>query len=176
MSKFIYLTVFLCVLSSKSFAEDPVASPATSGDWQIVCTQSAAKEAPADASEAQGCRMAQSLVSASSGEPVSILRVFAGKRPSLLLRTPLNVFLKTGVLLQIDKGKRFAFAFEFCDKSGCYAGVPLSKALLSGFKRGNKARVSLRTTHGKELALTYSLKGFTKIYRLLQAQRADQKN
>lgn len=131
-------------------------------DWRVICG-STTQTTP----DNKSCRMSQSLLDPKGGKPLLIVRVFTGKQPSLLIQTPLQVFLKAGVVVQVDRGKRYAFAYEFCTAEGCYAGIPLPKSLLNSFKRGNTAVFHVKDTAGQQASFNVSLKGFTSTYQEL---------
>ncbi len=115
--------------------------------------------------------MSQTLVDQEQARSLLVARVFAGKQPSLLIQTPLQVFVKAGVVVQVDKGKRYAFAYEFCNTEGCFAGIPLPASLLNSFKRGKTAVFRIQDTQGNQAGFDISLKGFTKTYKeLMQKQ------
>lgn len=111
--------------------------------------------------------MSQSLVAAQSNTPVLVARVFVKPEPLLLLNLPLNVFLKPGLTMQIDNGRKTTYAFEICNEQGCHLGIPLDADLVTALKRGNFARYTFRDGAGSEITVPMDLRGFTKSWEAL---------
>ncbi len=128
--------------------------------WQVICDfQNQVSEDPVNR-----CRMAQSLVTSETQEPVLLARVFSAPDPIVLLTVPLNVFLKPGITMQIDSGKKSVFGFEICNETGCHMGIPLSSDLLSAMKGGLIARLTYLDANGVEITLPIDLRGFSKAW------------
>ncbi|WP_152986544.1 invasion associated locus B family protein [Pseudovibrio sp. POLY-S9] len=154
------------LLCTSATAKEVTTEPAgPQSDWQILC-----EAVTETAGNGQNCRMSQTLMDGEQKRSLLVARVFAGKQPSLLVQAPLQVFLKAGVVVQVDKGKSYAFAYEFCNLDGCYAGIPLPKSLLNSFKRGKTAIFSIRDIQGNQASFDISLKGFTKTFKELRSK------
>jgi invasion protein IalB len=123
-------------------------APVAAGDWDRIC-------------DAEGCRIAQSLLAAGGTVPVMTVRVWRTPRPLLLISVPLGIFLKPGLSLQIDATRAEMHVFEICDENGCHAGVPLDDALLAGLRRGRNAVIGFEDSQRRPVRLPLSLTGFT---------------
>ena len=128
-------------------ANDP-ADPSKFGDWQVVCDDG-------------GCRLAQSIVTAETGAALLLVRIFAGDPPTAILTAPLGVFLKTGLIVKVDRNRARAYAFEICDDLGCHAGVTLDADLVREFQRGLTAEITFFDGNQNKVSLPVSLVGFT---------------
>lgn len=126
--------------------------------WEVLCTF----EAQVSDNPTEQCRMAQSLITSETQQPVLLARVFSEPEPIVLLTVPLNVFLKPGITMQIDSGKRNVFGFEICNEEGCHTGIPLSTDLLNALKAGLIARLTYLDANGVEITLPIDLRGFSK--------------
>lgn len=125
--------------------------------WTVICAfENQVAEEPAER-----CRMAQSLVTNDTGLPVLVLRVYSDPDPLVLATVPLNVFLKPGLAMQVDNGRREVLAFEICNEQGCHVGLPLTQDLLDRLKRGLFARFTYADGTGQEITLPVDLRGFT---------------
>lgn len=156
---FRFLTAIFLVLCGTSVpAQDQVSIP-----WTVICEfENKIAENPSDK-----CRMAQSIVTAQSNDPVLIARVFQDPAPILLASVPLNVFLKPGLTLSIDNGRSETYAFEICNAEGCHTGIPLDNDNIAALKRGLYARFTFLDANGLEITLPVDLSGFTKSWNEL---------
>ena len=132
--------------------------------WNVICEfENQVSQDPANR-----CRMAQSLVTSDTATPVIVLRVYSTPDPIVLVTVPLNVFLKPGLTLQIDKGRTESYGFEICNEEGCHTGIPLTTDMLASLKRGLFARFTYRDAGGLEITLPIDLRGFTKSWEELE--------
>ncbi|MBF0193997.1 MAG: invasion associated locus B family protein [Magnetococcales bacterium] len=93
------------------------------------------------------CGLTQSIVSRSSRK--LILRAnlgFIGKKGELLLvlRTPLNLYLKAGVMVKVDSGPKRNMILHQCKKSGCVAMYNVSQSFRNELILGNKLLVKFK--------------------------------
>ena len=142
------LLLFLGLASGAgmALAED---TEQTFGDWKITCAESQ-------------CRMSQSLVREETGEALLIARIFVNNgTPTLIVTTPLGVFLKPRLIVQIDATRARAYGFEICDSDGCHVGINLDAELLRALQRGSVAKMTLQDGLQQDVTLGISLAGFT---------------
>lgn len=144
--------------------ENAQASP-----WKIVCGDETVAE-PGD--DAAGCRMAQTIVTNESTEPVLLVRVFPGDSPTVVASVPLGVLLKAGLTVTIDGGAPLRHRYEVCNAEGCHVGIPLDPSLLRRLQRGNEARFGLVDGSRQPIELPISLAGFTAGWKALN-ERAE---
>lgn len=134
----------------------------TVGAWDVAC--------PA---EAVNCAMAQ-IGNDASGTPVleMVVRKLAeplevGERTAIAVLdviTPLGVVLTEGLSVTIDDGRTESAPFQICTEQGCLVREPIDEELVTRFKRGNNAVVSVIAANQGEVSATLSLSGFTKAY------------
>lgn len=88
----------------------------------------------------------------------------------IILRTPHDVHLPTGIELVIDGRAVGRLAFQTCDAHGCIAPAALSGELSQAFQRGVSLKASLTDRHGERSSSTISLMGLTAAIRALESQ------
>ncbi len=138
--------------------------------WAVVC---------ADAKNAETCRMEQTLFvdQAEEGQPkklgkvLSITVLYVGKmarRPLLVMKLPLGVDLRPGMVLRVDKNEEIKAPYLRCTNAGCEVQVALTAALVAQLKWGLKLRVGIRPFgSSKTVVIDASLKGFGRAYKRL---------
>ena len=129
--------------------------------WKVVCGDETLED------DEGGCRMAQTIVTNESTEPVLLVRVFPGDRPTVVATVPLGVLLKAGITLAIDGGAPLRHRYEVCNAEGCHVGIPLEPSLLRRLQRGNEARFGLVDGAQQPIELPISLTGFTAGWKTL---------
>ena len=130
------------------------AQSGAAGDWDRLC-------------DAEGCRIAQSLVAAEGTAPLMTVRIWRTPEPTMLISVPLGIFLKPGLSLRVDSGRAEVHAFEVCDENGCHAGLRLDDALLTALRRGRVAVVGFEDSLRRPVQLPVSLTGFTAAFAAL---------
>lgn len=134
----------------------------TVGAWEVACP-------PAGS----GCAMAQ-IGNDAAGTPVleMVIRKLdepleVGESTAIAVLdviTPLGVILTEGLNVTIDGGQQQSAPFQICTEQGCLVREPIDDELISRFKRGNSAVVSVIAANQGEVQATLSLSGFTKAY------------
>lgn len=124
-------------------------------DWTVRCLQSASPKK---------CEMTQLVSNPASG--TSVMRVIMGyspqaNNPAMVFVVPLGTRLAPGMQISIDGGKPIRIPFQVCLRKGCRAALPLKPSLLSSFKNGVTAQVSIIGPRGERIDLDVSLMGFT---------------
>lgn len=136
------------------------------GSWDVAC--------PPDG---KNCAMAQ-IGNDASGTPVleMVIRKLAeplevGDRTAIAVLdviTPLGVVLTEGLTVTIDGGRNESALFQICTEQGCLVREPIDNDLITRFKRGNSAVLSVIAANQGEVKATLSLSGFTKAYNGLK--------
>lgn len=132
------------------------------GAWDVAC--------PPDG---KNCAMAQ-IGNDASGTPVleMVIRKLeepleVGDRTAIAVLdviTPLGVVLTEGLTVTIDGGRDESALFQICTEQGCLVREPIDNDLITRFKRGNSAVLSVVAANQGEVKATLSLSGFTKAY------------
>ncbi|MFK7860578.1 MAG: invasion associated locus B family protein [Granulosicoccus sp.] len=145
---------------------NPGVTRETVGAWDVACPP-----------EGSNCAMAQ-IGNDASGTPVleMVIRKLeepleVGERTAIAVLdviTPLGVVLTEGLSVTIDTGKPESAPFQICTEQGCLVREPIDDALVSRFKRGNNAVISVIAANQGEVKATLSLSGFTKAYNGLK--------
>lgn len=158
LSLFVALTLPFSSVLAQTATSDNTTAPEVSVPWTVICElENQVADDPADR-----CRIAQSLVTAETAQPVLLVRVYADPDPLVLVTVPLDIFLKPGLAMQVDDGRIQKFGFEICNAEGCHTGIPLTTDILAAFKRGLIARFTYLDATGSEITLPVDLRGFTK--------------
>lgn len=138
--------------------------------WAVVC---------ADTNDVQTCRMEQTLFLDQTvdgeqkrlGRLLGLTVLYVGKearRPLLVMRLPLGVDLRPGMVLKIDGHEEIKAPYLRCTNAGCDVQVELTAELIAQLKGGLKLRVGFRPFgSSKTVAVDASLKGFTKAFNRL---------
>lgn len=142
--------------AAKEAAQDKPAPP----NWISAC------QGPAR-SEALECQMEQRAVLSGSGQLVGSVTVRVPaetRKPVLMIRGPLGLSLVGGVALDVDGAAAETLPLQTCDAGGCYAGAPLSDALLDAMVRGKTFNVTFQNLNKEPIKLPMSLAGFSAAY------------
>lgn len=167
LTRFILLIGFLGKFASIGHAQNAATTPLAASAWQVICRlENKIATAPADR-----CRMAQTIVTAETETPLLLARIYVDPEPLMLLSTPLNIFLKSGLTLSVDGSRSTSYAFEVCNEEGCHLGIPMDTNLVNAFKRGNIAEFTYADATGARIVLPMSLTGFTRGWGELEANR-----
>ncbi len=138
-------------------------------DWTLACP------ATSQETSTRGCLLTQSLT-LDDGRRLMAIQLSASLadrtvEPSytVVLSTPLNVYLPAGARLRIDASASLRIGYERCDGAGCYAGTPLSNNLDNEFEEGTELFVSIQDLNGREVTGKLSLLGYTAGMQALRA-------
>jgi len=146
---------------------EPDVTTSTYGDWLLRCHRQ---------EKVKNCEITQTLQLQLQGQaqPVAIIGVArdpaAAASFALIVQVPVNVFLKAGVSLSAGEPQPFILPFQTCVPAGCFARMQLEtikNALLFG---GNESRVTFKDAGQNEVALPFSLKGFSNALAALEQQ------
>ncbi len=137
-------------------------------DWQVVCQQ--------DDEHHNLCTMSQQGIDRKSGRQIYQVAVSfpdGSGQPRLDVLVPLGVSLPFGVRIEVDKGAGapFNMRYRYCVGSGCLAETNMNQKMLDAFRHGHKASIHVQDQNKKDLALPISLKGYTKAFSKLEANR-----
>ena len=136
------------------------------GAWNVACDAAG-----------KNCAMAQ-IGNDSNGTPVleMVIRKLeepleVGERTAIAVLdviTPLGVVLTEGLAVTIDNGQQESAPYQICTEQGCLVREPIDNDLVTRFKRGNKATISVVAANQGEVSASISLNGFTKAFGLLK--------
>ena len=107
--------------SPSQFAPAPATAQTKGPGWAVNC-KSEAKEKELE------CRMSQTVVLKQSGQILTNMtfRIPADtKKPEIIVQLPLGVFLAAGATVQVDENPPQRINYRACDRSGCFAILPL---------------------------------------------------
>jgi len=141
-------------------------------------TLSAAQDAPAppgwisacqgpSRADALECQMEQRAVLSGSGQLVGSVTVRVPsqtRKPVLMIRGPLGLSLAGGVGIDVDGAAAETLPLQTCDAGGCYAGAPISDALLDAMFKGKTLNVTFQNLNKEPIKLPMSLTGFSATY------------
>ena len=139
--------------------------------WAVVC---------ADANDARTCRMEQTLFVDKTvegqqerlGQLLSLTVLYVGeeaRRPLLVMKLPLGVDLRPGMVLRVDNHEEIKAPYLRCTNAGCEVQVELTAALVAQLKGGLKLQVGIRPFGSSQtVVIDASLEGFTRAFTGVQ--------
>lgn len=132
------------------------------GDWSMRCIKTEEGEDP--------CQMYQ-LLADGEGTPISEFTLFrlpgdGQAKAGATVVVPLETSLAAQLTMKIDENPARRYPFAFCNTVGCYARIGLTEADVNGFKRGNKATLTIVPVLApdQKVDVSLSLSGFTAGY------------
>lgn len=145
-------------LATSAMAQDTAAAPAAPPAWATSCASSARAAAP-------DCKMEQSVVVQETGQQIGkmVISVPGAARgvPQMVLLLPLGINIPVGLEVQVDDTDAVVFPLSACESVGCFARGPLSPVLLARMRAGNALNARFSNLSGDNLAITFSLAGFS---------------
>ena len=136
-------------------------------DWTLRC--GTPQNAPAGTP--RSCEMVQELSRQAGGQQQRVLAIFVARAEDsggqITMITPLGLALPAGVVLSVGDRVSVEIAYATCRPIGCISGSRLDGELLSAFIAGTAATVRVRTLDGQDVALDFSLNGFTAAWNRL---------
>jgi invasion protein IalB len=143
---------------------------ATHGDWDLRCVRAEDGSDP--------CQLYQLLKDA-EGNAVAEISLFglpAGQQAAAgaTIIAPLETLLTANLSMQVDGAKARVYPFTWCSQIGCVARVGFTAEELAGFKKGNKATITIVpvVAPDEKVVLNVSLKGFTAGFDAVSASNA----
>ena len=139
--------------------------------WAVIC---------ADADNAETCRMEQTQFVDQTvegqqkrlGQLLRITVLYVGeeaRRPLLVMKLPLGVDLRPGMVLRVDNHEEVKAPYLRCTNAGCEVQVALTAELVAQLKNGLKLQVGARPFgSSKLLIIEASLIGFTRAFNRLK--------
>ena len=139
--------------------------------WAVVC---------ADTNDARTCRTEQILFLDQIGEGeqqrlgqlLSLTVLYVGeeaRRPLLVMKLPLGVDLRPGMVLRVDNHEEIKAPYLRCTNAGCEVQVELTAALVAQLKGGLKLQVGIRPFGSSQtVVIDASLEGFTRAFTGVQ--------
>jgi len=144
---------------AESAPKQTTAQTRTTG-WVAQCSSKARGATP-------DCAVTERIVLAQTGQMVAgiTIRVPSDTRkPVLMLQAPLGLYLPPGMSLTIGKNKPVTVPLQTCDNNGCYAGQPVSDAVLKQFRSAESLSLKFQNVNRQDVTITVPLKGFSKAY------------
>lgn len=135
-----------------------------SGDWEMRCIK-------AEEGQEDPCQMYQ-LMDDGEGTPVAEFSLFrlpeGGKAVAgATVVVPLETSLQQQLRVTVDGGSVRRYPFAFCNPVGCYARIGLTAEDVAGYRRGNKATITIvpALAQDQKVELELSLTGFTAAFK-----------
>jgi invasion protein IalB len=139
---------------------------ATYGDWVVRCHEESTKPPK------KTCDMEQLTEVQGKGTPLSraiLVHPQHGQPVNLIVQLPVNVWLGSGIKLQIDKTQPdIPGQFTRCVPAGCFANIVLNEAALKAFRVASKpGEIIFKNAGGHDIAIPLSFKGFAQSFDAL---------
>lgn len=146
------MVLALCLPATAQQKEAAPPKPAQS--WTVNCASGANGEL--------ACALSQVMVVKDSGQRVLTVSVLKEQGGIIMrLSLPHGLDLPKGVDVWIDEAPRKNNPIVTADKSGSYAVIALTDAMIAELKQGTQLNVAVTAFAGKEIVLQLSLAGFT---------------
>ena len=166
------LGLWLCAALGSAFLAGPPAVAQEAGgaaasareNWVSRCVAQA-RQGPLE------CSIEQRLLMANTGQLVAAVTVRMptdGDGPVMMIQTPLGLYLPAGLTVDIDGASQQALELQTCDANGCYAGSPVSDALLTAMTRGQKLNLVFQGLNRQAVTVTADLNGFTAAFQRIR--------
>ncbi|PTE22393.1 invasion associated locus B family protein [Cereibacter changlensis JA139] len=143
---------------------------ATHGAWEQRCIRSEDGSDP--------CQLYQ-LLKDKDGNSVAEISLFAlpaGQQAAAgaTIIAPLETLLTAQLSLKVDSAAAKVYPFTWCSQVGCVSRVGFTQAEVDGFKKGNKATITIVpvVAPDEKVLLDVSLSGFTAGYDAVAAANA----
>ena len=158
----------LAVIAQRADAQQ--STTATYEDWTVRCVTNAGPPPQ------KACDMEQVSHLQSKEQPFSrlaIARPEKGKPFNLLVQVPVNVWLATGIRIEIggkDLGKDASLSAPFarCGPAGCFAEIGLSAEVQKQFRTATEpGRILYKNAAQQDVAVPLSFKGFGQAFDAL---------
>jgi len=165
----VLVVVGLVIWNWNTSAEGPTSASFGFQDWAVRCQAGKDKV---------GCGMSQQILDQRSRQSVlqlHLARAVKGEGHQLVVVMPLGVTLPPGVVIQIGDLKRNV-AFTQCLPGGCVAPLDVDAKLVEKMKSTADGRVVVLTRVAKQVAVPFSLKGFSPAFEKMEAQGGIGKN
>ena len=170
---FCLTTLFTAAAGGQESAEpDDHASPAfyetdSYEDWKSLCTD--------PDREVGQCHLYQ-LITDDRDVPVTTVRVYPvrhmeGIAALATFHTPLETYLKAGLLLGTGDEEPAHHPFSWCDRQGCYAQVHLSDDMIFTMKSNRRLTITIESIRapGYPIELELSMAGFDHAFSAIRA-------
>ena len=122
-------------------------------DWRLSCPSSAQKDGT--------CALSENLVD--TGTHVQVAQLTMGQSQKgrvLVVTTPFDVLLGSGIGLALGNGKPRVYPYLTCTSAGCIAEVPIDDALHDSFRQESSGRLFVAGLSNQTASMAFSLKGF----------------
>ena len=154
----------LAVIAQRADAQQ--STTATYEDWTVRCVTNAGPPPQ------KACDMEQVSHLQSKEQPfsrVAIAHPEKGKPIALIVQVPTNVWLATGVRIEIGgKEAGLAAAFARCGPAGCFAEIGLSDDAQKKFRTVTEpGRILYKNAAQQDVAVPLSFKGFGQAFDAL---------
>lgn len=122
-------------------------------DWQLNC--------PPASKTATGCALQSVVMRPGTNVTLAELKIARGvAADSLTIVVPLGVLIGPGLAVSAGSGPAVVVPYTTCDQSGCIAITTLTANQRTQMESGGAGQITVEGPDGKQVPLSYSLKGF----------------
>jgi invasion protein IalB len=160
----VLLGVAIAVIAQGARAQQSTA--ATYEDWTLRCSTSASSPPQ------KSCDIEQLSHLQNNEQPfsrVTIPRPEKGKPVLLAIQVPVNVWLATGIRIEVGgKDAGLSAPFTRCGPAGCFASITLNDAAVQTFRAGTApAAIVFANAAQQQVTIPLSFKGFSQAFDAL---------
>ena len=160
----VLLSLAIAVIAHRACAQQSTA--ATYENWTLRCSTSASSPPQ------KSCAIEQLSHVQNTQQPfsrVAISRSAKGESVILAVQVPVNVWLATGIRIEIGgKDAGLSAPFTRCGPAGCFASITLNEAAVQTFRAGTApATIVFANAAQQQVTIPLSFKGFGQAFDAL---------
>jgi invasion protein IalB len=132
--------------------------PATASEWRVEC---------ANNGKVLNCRVLAEVVQQKTHQIITSLTVrypMETKKPVMMVQVPLGVLVSEPIAIQVDNNKAEHANIQTCTQAGCFAGSPISNALIEAMRIGKHLKIIVYNVKKQSVTVTIPLTGFALAY------------
>ena len=133
-----------------------------SKDWFVKCDYQVK-------SDSRRCELTTLMVPPKKGQGLAVaLTIVTGGKdtpPVVIVRTPLNLLLSSGVVMKVDQRPVGKLAYRSCNERGCIVPFSLKGTVLDSLVKGAEVEFDLQDLSENTQTVTFSLLGIAKAFR-----------
>jgi len=117
------------------------------------------------------CSAEESLVWTNTGQTIATVAVRTQNdtnQTSMLIRTPVGIYLPAGISIQIDDGRLQFVPLQTCDSQGCFAETEIAEHELAALKTGKQLSIMCENSSRHKIVLPFPLDSFAEAFQKIQ--------
>ena len=151
MKILVFITSLFLTQSLLATSPDAKTSKEFFQDWQLNCVEKG---------ELKNCSVSQTLRTQKGATAAVINASYVNGEIILEFGMPLMMDLTKSVTVKVDGDNLAKYAYNTCNAQACFVVRKDDEKLLSAFRKGDEAQLTLKSYAGQNVQMNVSLKGF----------------